>query len=146
MPLSRQRGDSFPRCPWPTRGSRAVCRLIFDKQRFLVVLSELSRQTFASAAFNCLLAFHNTRLIDIRDTYTRWSTENLFTTYKLVLDVVVVVRHSPSAFHATKQSGKHKFEDLDRVQLVLPWIYTYDFFDDFDFSVSIDIHRLYVSV
>lgn len=86
------------------------------------------------------------RLIDVRDTYTRWSTENLFTTYKLVLHVVVVVRYSPSAFHATKQSGKHKFEDLDRVQLVLPWIYTYDFFDDFDFSVSTDIHRLYISV
>lgn len=124
MLLSRQRVGSFPRCPWPTRGSRTVCRLIFDKRRFLVVLSELSVtanfRLCGIQLFARISPEHNTRLVDVRYTYTRWSTENLFTTHKLVVDVVVVARHSPSAFHATKQSGKRKFEDLDRVRLVLP--------------------------
>lgn len=101
----------FLRCPWPTRGCHEVCRLIFDKCRFLVAVyrSFLSRQTFASAASNYLLAFHpeyNARLVRIcvRVCTIRWSTENLFTIHKFALDVVVVARHSPSAFHTAKHN------------------------------------------
>ena len=144
----------FPRCPWPTRGCHEVCRLIFDKCRFLAALSELSVTA-------------NFRQCGIQ-LFARVSPEYNARFVRIYICVCVCVLYvgqlktssrytsSPpmsSLLHAilrrlfTRRNNRGKHEVLDCFRLVLlPRIYNYVPFRGFRsfLNFPVDVRRLHV--